>query len=81
MHRGTGGLEGEPLSGPPVFSFSVLRWTSLHPPTSPSPPQSPPKATGGQGFKCHAWPSERPAPGSCLLGEARQETGRGREES
>lgn len=42
------------------------------PPTKP-PPQ--PKATGGQGFKCHAWPSERPAPGSCLLGGGG--TGRG----
>lgn len=63
-------------------SFSVLRWISLRLPlhiSSTKPP--PPKATAGQGFKCHAWPSERPAPGSCLPGEARQETGWGREES
>lgn len=53
-----------PRPPPPPF-FSVLRWTSLRLPLLNPPPPSFRRA----GFKCHAWPSERPA-GSCLLGEA-----------
>lgn len=45
--------------------FSVLRWTS------PSP-----KATRGQGFKCHAWSSERPARLVSLGGTRQERKGR-----
>lgn len=75
VEKEVGGACVHPGTGFFFFYWVSLRWTPLrHPPST--------KATGGQGFKCHAWPSERPAPGSCLLGEARRETGiREREDS
>lgn len=78
LRRGVwrGASEGEPLSVP-LFLFFFLSLCSDGPLSSPSTKPPPrPKATGGQGFKCHAWPSERPAPGSCLLGGAGWGTGR-----